>query len=229
MIRLEHVSKVYMTRSGTRSVFENLSFELCRGEKFGILGRNGAGKSTLMRLISGAERPTSGVITRDMTVSWPLAFGGAFQTALSGRDNVRFITRIYNQDFAHNIGLVEEFAELGPYLYEPVRTYSQGMRARLAFAISMVIEFDCYLIDEVSAVGDARFHEKCNHELFGRRSDRAMIIVSHDLDYVRAHCQKFALIADGRMLHYESFDEAHDAHLRLMHAGLGHRADGVAA
>lgn len=219
MIRLDHVHKVYPTREGNRVVLNDISFSLKRGEKLGILGRNGAGKSTLIRLVSGAERPTLGEVTRDMSVSWPLAFGGAFQTALTGLDNVRFISRIYNQKTENNIDFVYEFTELGPYLREPVRSYSSGMRARLAFAISMLIEFDCYLIDEITAVGDARFHEKCEVELFGKRSDRAMLIISHDLDFIRAHCRRYGVLHEGNLNFYEDFVEAHEVHLHNMRIG----------
>jgi ABC-2 type transport system ATP-binding protein/capsular polysaccharide transport system ATP-binding protein len=217
MIKLNNVSKIYPTRGGDRLVLDDISFHLDRGEKLGVLGRNGAGKSTLVRLISGAEQATSGQITRTMSVSWPLAFGGAFQNALTGLDNVRFISRIYNQDYQQNIDFVADFTELGLYLREPIRSYSQGMRARLAFAISMIIEFDCYLIDEISAVGDARFHEKCEKELFGRRQDRAMLIISHDTEYVRKHCGRFAVLNEGSLLFYSDFDEALGAHAHNMH------------
>lgn len=217
MIIADHVHKVYPTRQGDRVVLNDISFSVDHGEKLGILGRNGAGKSTLIRLISGAEQPTSGTITRTMSVSWPLAFGGAFQGALTGFDNVRFISRIYNQDYAQNIDFVQDFTELGLYLREPVRSYSQGMRARLAFAISMIIEFDCYLIDEVSAVGDARFHEKCAVELFQKRADRAMLIISHDPGYVKSHCSKFAVLNNGDMNLYTDFDHAYENHIHNLH------------
>lgn len=217
MINVDNVSKVYRTRGGERVVLDDISFRLNRGEKLGILGRNGAGKSTLIRLVSGAERVTSGEITRTMSVSWPLAFGGAFQNALTGLDNVRFISRIYNQDYRQNIDFVSEFTELGIYLREPLRSYSQGMRARLAFAISMIIEFECYLIDEISAVGDAKFHEKCAAELFHKRGDRAMLIISHDTEYVRNHCGKFAVLDEGKLVFYADFDQALDAHKHNLH------------
>jgi ABC-type polysaccharide/polyol phosphate transport system ATPase subunit len=217
MITVENVNKVYPTRSGNRTVLNDISFSLVRGEKLGILGRNGAGKSTLIRLVSGAERPTSGLITQSMSVSWPLAFGGAFQGALTGFDNIRFISRIYGQDYQRNIDFVADFTELGIYLREPIRSYSQGMRARLAFAISMIIEFDCYLIDEITAVGDARFHERCEIELFQKRSDRAMLIISHDAHYVQQHCQRFAVLNEGRLLFYDDFDQAYYAHSENLH------------
>ena len=217
MITANHVRKVYPTRQGDRVVLNDISFSVDRGEKLGIIGRNGAGKSTLVRLISGAERPTSGTITSTMSVSWPLAFGGAFQGALTGFDNVRFISRIYNQDYTKNIDFVRDFTELGLYLREPVRSYSQGMRARLAFAISMIIEFDCYLIDEVSAVGDAKFHEKCAVELFQKRADRAMIIISHDPGYIKSHCSKFAVLNRGEINLYADFDHAYENHIYNLH------------
>lgn len=209
MIRVENLHKTYPTRFGEKEVLTDVNFELRKGEKLGILGRNGAGKSTLIRLISGAEFPTKGRVRADMSVSWPLAFGGAFQENLTGVDNVRFISRIYAQDFESNLAFVEEFSELGAYLREEVRTYSSGMRARLAFAISMITEFDCFLIDEISAVGDARFHDRCNYELFEKRSDRAMVIVSHNPSYISDHCDRFAILNDGRMTFYDDFDEAY--------------------
>ena len=212
MIVVDHISKSYPTRAGDRLVLDDISVVLNRGDKLGILGRNGAGKSTLIRLVSAAERPSSGTVRQEMSVSWPLAFGGAFQGTLTGFDNIRFISRIYNQDYHDNIAFVSDFTELGIYLREPVRSYSQGMRARLAFAISMIIEFDCYLIDEITAVGDARFHERCEAELFQRRKDRAMLIISHDVNYVQQHCQRFAVLNEGKLLFYDDFDQANHAH-----------------
>jgi capsular polysaccharide transport system ATP-binding protein len=210
MIRLVDVNKNYMTRRGPVRVLRDVDLTVAPGERLGILGRNGAGKSTLVRIVSGSELPTSGLVERGMSVSWPLAFGGAFQGSLTGLDNLRVICRIYGVDAAEGIGFVEEFSELGIYLGEPVKSYSSGMRARLAFAISMVIDFDCFLIDEIVAVGDARFHEKCNHELFINRGDRAMIIVSHNADYIRAHCSRAAVLVDGELYHSDSLDEAFD-------------------
>jgi ABC-type polysaccharide/polyol phosphate transport system ATPase subunit len=209
MITVDHVSKSYPTRSGNVPVLRDISFSVAPGEKVAILGRNGAGKSTLVRLISGAERPTTGEIWREMTVSWPLAFGGAFQNSLTGLDNMRFICRIYGIDWESRVEFVKEFSELGRYLAEPVRSYSSGMRARLAFAISMVVEFDCFLIDEIVAVGDARFHEKCHVELFERRADRAMIIVSHDAPYVRDHCQRVGVLHEGQLRMFDDIDEGY--------------------
>ncbi|AXI01966.1 ABC transporter ATP-binding protein [Aquirhabdus parva] len=209
MIKLNNVFKRYPVHSGEVTVLDNINLQVMPGEKVGILGRNGSGKSTLIRLISGAERPTSGDIIRTMSVSWPLAFGGAFQGTLTGIDNLRFICRIYGTTTEDKIPFVQEFSELGRYLKEPVKTYSSGMRARLAFAISMVVEFDCFLIDEVTAVGDSRFHEKCHIELFEKRKDRAMIMVSHDAGYVREHCDHAAVILDGKLQFFENVDDAY--------------------
>ncbi|MDY7573967.1 ABC transporter ATP-binding protein [Actimicrobium sp. CCI2.3] len=208
MIMLDNVSKVYPTRSGPRTVLDGINLRVAKGEKIGILGRNGAGKSTLIRMISGAELPTSGHIHRGISISWPLAFGGAFQGSLTGLDNLRFICRIYGADIKPAIPFVEEFSELGAYLREPVKKYSSGMRARLAFAISMAVEFDCFLIDEIVSVGDSRFHEKCRVELFEKRKDRAMILVSHDANYVREHCDHAAVLVAGKLHSFDQVDEA---------------------
>jgi capsular polysaccharide transport system ATP-binding protein len=214
MIRLVDVNKEYLTRRGPVHVLRDVDLSVGAGERVGILGRNGAGKSTLIRIISGAELPTYGLVERGMSVSWPLAFGGAFQGTLTGLDNLRVICRIYGVEADERIGFVEEFSELGLYLREPVKTYSSGMRARLAFAISMVIDFECFLIDEIVAVGDARFHAKCNHELFVNRGDRAMIIVSHNADYIREHCSRAAVLVDGKLHHSSSLDDAFDFYAR---------------
>lgn len=208
MIQINNLVKQYPTRHGPRTVLDNINLSIKAGEKVGILGRNGSGKSTLIRLISGAERPTAGSIHRGISVSWPLAFGGAFQGTLTGLDNLRFICRVYGASTEDKIPFVQEFSELGQYLYEPVKTYSAGMRARLAFAISMVVEFDCFLIDEIVAVGDLRFQEKCRIELFDKRKDRAMIIVSHDPGYIRAHCQHASVLVEGKLTSFEQVDDA---------------------
>ena len=148
-----------------------------------------------------------------MTVSWPLAFSGGFQGSLTGYDNLKFISRIYNVDYNLIKEYVEDFSELGEYMREPVKTYSSGMQARLAFALSLAIEFDCYLIDEVVAVGDARFHEKCKHELFEKRKERAFIIVSHDPHFIRTYCDKAAVLVDGKLLSFEDVDSAYTYYL----------------
>ncbi|OOF69966.1 ABC transporter ATP-binding protein [Rodentibacter caecimuris] len=209
MIKVKNLSKCYRIRDGWKTVIEDVSFELKKGEKIGILGRNGAGKSTLIRLLSGVEPPTSGDIERQMSISWPLAFSGAFQGSLTGLDNLRFISRIYGGDFQMMKDFTEEFSELGNYLYEPVKSYSSGMKARLAFAISLSVEFDCYLIDEVIAVGDSRFTTKCKYELFEKRKDRAIILVSHSPSAIKEYCDKAMVLQAGRMHHFSSIDDAY--------------------
>ena len=208
MIRLSDVHKLYSTRVGSVHVLDGVDLIVRPGEHVGILGRNGAGKSTLVRLISGAEVPSSGSVEREMSASWPLAFGGAFQGSLTGIDNLRFICRIYGVDPDEKEDFVADFSELGIYLNEPVKAYSSGMRARLAFAISMVIEFDCFLIDEIIAVGDSHFHSKCMVELFEKRADRAKIIVSHQPHYLRQFCSRASVISGGKLYHYDNVDDA---------------------
>jgi capsular polysaccharide transport system ATP-binding protein len=209
VISIEDLSKVYPTRQGPHVVLNRVNLQIGVGQKVGVLGRNGAGKSTLVRLISGAEFPTSGRIRREMSVSWPLAFSGGFHTNLTGFDNLRFICRIYGVDFKSVLPFVEDFTELGVYLREPVLHYSDGMRARLAFALSMAIEFDCFLIDEVIAVGDSRFHDKCNIELFEKRKDRALVLVSHNPQTIKAHCQSASVLVSGKLYPFADVDEAY--------------------
>lgn len=210
MIELCHVSKVYPTRDGQHTVLDGVNLTIRAGEKVGILGRNGAGKSTMIRILSGAEQPSAGQVHRGMTLSWPLAFGGAFQGSLTGMDNLKFICRVYGVPYIDKIAYVEEFSELGKYMREPVKTYSSGMRARLAFAISMAIEFDCFLIDEIISVGDARFHAKCQHEMFEKRKDRAFIMVSHEAHNIREQCDRAGVLVAGKLHLFDSVDAAYD-------------------
>ncbi|OOH86478.1 ATP-binding protein [Pasteurellaceae bacterium 15-036681] len=210
MISVRNVTKRYHTNSGWKTVLNDINFDLKRGEKVGILGSNGAGKSTLIRILSGVEPPTTGRVHREMSISWPLAFSGAFQGSLTGMDNMRFISRIYGADFNYIKNFTEEFSELGEYLYEPVKKYSSGMKARLAFALSLSVEFDCYLIDEVIAVGDARFAAKCKHELFEKRKDRSIILVSHSPAAIKEYCDS-AMVLNKGVMHsdFASIDDAY--------------------
>ena len=216
MIQLQNVSKKYHTQGGWTTVLKDINLTLERGQKLGILGRNGAGKSTLIRLMSGAEPPSSGKIIRDMSISWPLAFSGGFQGSLTGIDNLKFICRVYGADYQKVRDYVEDFAELGKYMYEPLKSYSSGMRARLAFGLSMAIEFDCYLIDEVMAVGDQRFKDKCRFELFEKRKDRAMIFVSHSSSTVKKICDSACVLEQKKLSLFESVDEAFDSYSRMI-------------
>jgi capsular polysaccharide transport system ATP-binding protein len=213
MLSVEHVSKVYETRHGSYKVFDDISFTLERGRNIGILGRNGAGKSTMIRLISGAERPTTGRIRRGMRVSWPLAFAGAFQGHLTGLDNLKFICRVYGVPYKPLVPFVEEFTELGAFFREPVMHYSHGMATRLAFALSMAVEFDCFLIDEAMVVGDVRFHERCHHELFNKRKDRAFILVSHDAATIKTYCENAVVLHEGRLHAFPNVDAAYTFYL----------------
>ncbi len=198
MIQVRELVKEYPTSAGTHRVLDGIDFTLEKGTKLAVLGANGAGKSTLIKLIGGVEHPTSGVIRRGMSQSWPIAFQGAFHPNLTGRDNARFIARLYDQDFDDILARTEEFAELGDKLGEPVSTYSNGMRARLAFGLSLAIEFDCYLIDEAIVVGDQRFQRKCFEEIFVKRADRALILAIHYPDIVRDYCDQALLLKRGR-------------------------------
>jgi capsular polysaccharide transport system ATP-binding protein len=210
MLEIRDVSKVYSTRQGKRQVLSHVSLRLDKGENIGILGCNGAGKSTLIRMISGAEQPTSGTIIRGMRVSWPLAFGGAFQAHLTGLDNLKFVCRINGVDYRPVVPFVEQFTELGVYFREPVLHYSQGMLTRLAFALSMAVEFDCFLIDEAMVVGDVRFHERCHVELFHKRKDRAFILVTHDANVIKLYCKNACVLHEGRLIRFPSVDAAYE-------------------
>jgi capsular polysaccharide transport system ATP-binding protein len=190
MLHVENVSKIYRTRNGPRKVLDDISFDLAKGRNIGILGRNGAGKSTLIRLLAGAEQPTRGTIDRGMSVSWPLAFGGAFQQNLTGLDNLKFVCRTYGVDYKSKLAFVEDFTELGEYFREPVMHYSMGMTTRLAFALSMAIEFDCFLIDEAMVVGDARFHERCH--------------------VIKMYCERASVLHEGKLIPFENVDDAYD-------------------
>ena len=208
MISIDNISKTYKTRHGKRLILDKVNLRLERGRNIGIIGRNGAGKSTLIRLLSGAEQPTSGRIHRGMRVSWPLAFGGAFQPHLTGLDNLKFVCRIYGVDYRPKVQFVEEFTELGIYFHEPVSHYSMGMATRLAFALSMAVEFDCFLIDETMVVGDTRFHERCHTELFVKRKDRAFILVSHDANEIKRLCESACVLHEGKLHSFATVDEA---------------------
>lgn len=208
MIACEALNKSYHTPTGRRQVLANVNLSINPGQRIGLLGRNGAGKSTLIKLIGGVEMPDSGHITRRMTNSWPIGFNGGFQGSLTGYDNARFISRIYGKSFQEVKDFVEDFTELGKQLSSPVKTYSSGMRARLAFALSLSIEFDCYLIDEVILVGDQNFQRKCHTELFEKRSDRAMVIASHDMHVIQNFCSHALLIHDKKA---KVFDDVHEA------------------
>ena len=194
----EDLVKDFTTEAGVRRVLNGINFRVGLGERMGVLGRNGAGKSTLIKLLAGLLRSTSGHIHRGLFMSWPLALGGGFEGEMTGYDNIRFIARIYHAPFRETYDFVEDFTELGRNLHIPVRFYSDGMRMRLAFALSLAIDFDCLLIDEVLLVGDRRFQEKCQREIFENRKHCGMILAVHALDVVEEYCDSVLVLKDGR-------------------------------
>ena len=220
MITLEGVSKVYRTRSGRKTVLDNVNATFESGYNFGVLGVNGAGKSTLIRLIAGSEIPDFGIIRRYARVSFPLGFGGTFHGALSGRENVAFIARIYGAGIREVLEYVENFSELGEYLHMPVNTYSAGMRARLAFATCLALDFELYLVDEVTEVGDQRFRQKCA-EAFRERMQRSdIILVTHNIHTLRQYCDRGAILANGELTLFDDIGTALGRYQRMVQETL---------
>ncbi len=212
MIELRGVTKTYRTREGHNVVLDRVSTVFPPRVNVGILGRNGAGKSTLLRVLSGAEAADEGRIIRRARVSWPIGFGGGFSSSLTGQENARFVARLYGADVYTVSAFALEFSELGNYFYEQVRTYSSGMRARLAFALSMAMDFDYYLVDEVTAVGDSRFQKKCRLAFQDRSTRSSVIMVSHNLATIRDYCTRFAVLKDGHFVEFDSIEEATKAY-----------------
>ena len=220
MITLDRVSKVYRTRSGRRTVLDNVSVTFDSGQNVGVLGVNGAGKSTLIRLIAGSEIPDFGVVRRYARVSFPLGFGGTFHGALSGRENVAFVARIYGAGTRGVLHYVEEFSELGEYLHMPVNTYSAGMRARLAFATCLALDFDLYLIDEVTEVGDRRFRQKCAAAFRERMQRSDIILVTHNIHTLRQYCDRGAILSNGELTLFDDIDTALGQYHRMVQESL---------
>ncbi|MGX1747622.1 MULTISPECIES: ABC transporter ATP-binding protein [unclassified Brevundimonas] len=212
-LKVTGLSKTY--KHARRTVFSGLDFTLEQDGRLAILGRNGQGKSTLIKMLGGVLPPSSGRIDWRMTSSWPIGFGGGFQGSLTGVDNIRFLARLYQKDYYDILERVDGFAELGSSLKEPVKHFSSGMRARLAFGLSLAIEFDCYLIDELVAVGDARFREKCREELFEKRAHRAFMIASHNTELLVRHCDRALMIESGRTRIFNDVREAVDIYTWL--------------
>ena len=217
MIVLDHIHKAYRTIEGHHVVLRDVSITIPEGRSLGVLGANGAGKSTLIRLLAGTERPDAGRISRGTkAISFPLGFGGTMHPKLSGLENVMFLARLYDLDEHEAAAYVEEFAELGTYFRMPVGTYSNGMRARLAFGACLAIQFDVYLIDEVTSVGDARFRAKCL-DAFRQRMDHAdVVMVTHDFETMRAYCDIGAVLSDGSLTLFDDLEAAIDQHARAM-------------
>ncbi|HEY1425658.1 MAG TPA: ATP-binding cassette domain-containing protein [Caulobacteraceae bacterium] len=219
MLQVRDLAKYYPSSEGPRLVFSGLSFDLGPRERLAVMGRNGQGKSTLIKILGGVTPPTRGRVSWAMSNSWPLGFGGGFQGGLTGLDNIRFIARIYGRPIEPTMERVEAFAQLGKQLADEVRFYSSGMRARLAFGLSLAIEFDCYLIDEVITVGDANFRQKCEDELFAARGGRAFIIASHEMQFIREHCQRALIIESGRVKVFDDIELAIDIYSSICDEG----------
>ena len=213
MILIEHVSKSFTVNGVVRPVLKDVNLRFHREDRMALFGRNGAGKSTLMQLIAGVDVPTSGTIRRECLVSWPLGLVGGALPGLSGRENCEYVARIHGaRDIPKLLQSVADFAELGPKFEDPLQTYSSGMRARLSFALSIAFEFDVYLIDEITSVGDAHFSKKARAE-FERLAGRSgLIMVTHDTETARRFCTRGAVISDGRIIEYASMDEAIDVY-----------------
>jgi capsular polysaccharide transport system ATP-binding protein len=216
MIRLESATKFAKAKGIKKTILDKVNLTIPRGKSVGLLGRNGAGKSTLLRLIAGTLRLDSGRIVRQGLVSWPLGFAGSFQPSLTGEQNVRFVARIYGVDTQELISYVKDFAELGAFFQAPVGAYSSGMKARLAFGLSMGVKFDYYLVDEITAVGDTNFKNKCKAVFETRLQDSDVIMVSHSTQTIRSYCDCGIVLERGKLTYYESVDEAIEIHTRNM-------------
>jgi capsular polysaccharide transport system ATP-binding protein len=208
MIRLSRVSKIYRTENHRKVVLDDVTYLFDERYAYGIFGSNGAGKSTLLRLIGGSELPNSGQIFCDVRISWPLGFGGGLHPLMTGRENIKFVSRIYGANLRRVIDFVEYFTELGNYFEMPVGTYSSGMVARLAFGLSMAIDFDCYLVDEITAVGDARFGLRCRQAFDEKRGRSSMIMVSHDIGTIKAYCDRGLVLYRGKLVAFSEIDDA---------------------
>jgi len=215
MIKLDHVFKFYRSGGIVKIVLDHVTTRFDTGFSYGLMGVNGAGKSTTMRLIAGTELPNSGRVKRTVRVSWPLGFAGAFHPQMTGRENVKFVARIYGADVRKTLDFVEDFAEIGDYVDVPVRTYSSGMMARLSFGLSMAIDFECYLVDEITSVGDARFQARCLEAFTERRKRADVIMVSHSMQTIRDYCDRGGVIVDGQIIMFADVEMAIETYNRL--------------
>jgi capsular polysaccharide transport system ATP-binding protein len=216
MIHLIDVSKHYRGELGVKTVLKPTSLSIPTDRRLGILGANGAGKSTLLKLIAGSELPSKGRIVRESTVSWPLGFSGGVHGELTGAQNVAFIARINGMNIDDAVEFVKDFSELGRDFYNKVKTYSTGMRARLNFGLSMAIDFDCYLIDEIIGVGDAPFQKKCREAFLERAERRGFLLVSHSDRAIRMYCEAAIVLFNRTLVPFETLDEAVFFYRRVM-------------
>jgi capsular polysaccharide transport system ATP-binding protein len=211
-ITLQNVTKEYPGPDGIKRVIDGVDSVIEYGSNLGILGANGAGKSTLMRLLAGIEVPTSGRIRRYGSVSWPLARNAGFVSHMTGEQNVRFVGRLYRMNLPELLDFVRDFSELGEAMRERVETYSSGMRARLQFAMSMAIPFNFYLVDEIVAVGDQRFQEKCRRVFAERRNNATVVMISHQISTLRQFCERGALLKNGKLIEFDALEDAISAY-----------------
>ena len=216
MIIIDHVTKYYTINFRRKMVLDGVSVAFNPRRSYGLLGQNGAGKSTFLRLVSGSEEPNSGRIWRNVRMSWPLGFSGGFHPKMTGRENVIFLSRIYGANLKQTLDFVYDFAELGPDIDSPVGTYSSGMNARLAFAVSMAIEFDFYLVDETTSVGDSRFQQRCAAAFAERRSRAGMIMVSHSVGTIKDYCDTGMILSNGKLTIYDDLNEAIEHYRKMM-------------
>lgn len=216
MIRFEHLSKSFAVGDSRKVIVNDLTLTLPTGRSLALMGRNGAGKSTLLQMVAGTVRPDRGRIVSDGTISWPVGLGGSLHKDLTGAQNLRFIARVYGVDTEELIAFVEDFAELGPHFHMPVRSYSSGMRSRLAFGASLGIRFDTYLVDETTAVGDAQFRRKARILFRERMRHASAILVTHDKETLREYCDAGLILENGRLLYFDDLDEAIAVHQALM-------------
>ena len=207
MIQLIDVSRSFFASGIETIVADRMNLTFPTGKAIALLGRNGAGKSSLLKLISGSLQPCSGRVTVSGSVSWPVGFAGSFHGDLTGLQNTRFVARIYGVDTDDLVDFVQDFSELGEKLRLPVRSYSQGMRARLGFSLSMGIAFDTYLIDEVTSVGDAGFREKCECALADRLIDSGAVVVSHSFGFLKRVCHAGVVIENGQAVWFDDLEE----------------------
>lgn len=208
-IKLINLTKSYPSKLGPQYIFKDLNFEFPTADNVAILGKNGAGKSTLFRMLAKSEYPDKGQIYTDKSMSWPVALATGIHPQMTGRENTRFIGRINNvRNLKHYEADVQHFAELGVRYDLPVRTYSSGMRARLVFACCININFDIYLIDEATSVGDPKFRKKAREALEVKAKEAGLIMVSHELDQIREFCKSAILIDDGQLTYFSDLEEA---------------------
>jgi capsular polysaccharide transport system ATP-binding protein len=211
MIELIGVEKHYRLKNGGRKVvLDHIDAVFPKGRNIGILGLNGSGKSTLIRLIGGSERPNAGRIKKTVSVSWPLGFAPSFSGNLSGAENLRFVARIYDHDIDEVTEFVRDFAELGRYMDEPINTYSSGMKAKLAFGLSMAMDFQVYLIDETLSVGDASFQAKCRRVFDERAARSNLIVASHHISVMKDYCHSAGVLHDGHFSLFDDLETAND-------------------